>query len=348
LVSAQLLKYLYPNPSVGRPNPAAGVFPYLAFLGVLTHFPQGIAPECYELFVSRIAREQDVAQVVEHIRRYLRLTPDQRQELVGALSRIPIISEGQIVMHARRSSLLRTIGLNRSYMLSFLTTPGLVQESGESLRLKPDAFAEAEAMVRQHLRHNCYIAFASAEDWVAFYGAPQRHPTYAEALAYYRTRGDVARGVQTFRQAQAGGHLPPDLSDLSETGFRKLQVLEKTLEDFLEFNLDVIEKGLIFVARQYRTSTGPLDILARDAAKRWVIIELKRGRAADRVVGQLLRYRGFIVRERGGGNPRAVRCLAIAPDPDARLVEAAIGADPAVEVFEFTVTGRAKRLFPKA
>jgi RecB family endonuclease NucS len=141
--------------------------------------------------------------------------------------------------------------------------------------------------------------------------------------------------------------LPESLRGLHEPEFRRLQVLEKTLEDFLEFNLELLEKGLAFIARQHPTSTGPLDILARDARGRWLVIELKKGRAADRVVGQLLRYMDFIITEKANGNASQVRGFIVAPDPDSRLVAAVRGAGRTpLAVYEFCVQGRVRRLHP--
>ena len=346
-VAQQLRRYEIPNPSIGPQSEAAGVFPYPALLAVLTHFPGGIPSECYELFISRIQGQGDRRQAVEHIKHYLRLRPQGRSELCGALDRIPVLKEGRIQMGARRTSLFHTIRLNRSYMVGFLQTPGLIIESNGTLRLAPHRHAEAEALVQDHLANDCYIRFATAEDWTAFYGQPQRRPTFEEALIYYRHRGDITRSTEVFKRAKGRGRLPDDLQDLDERKFRRLNVLEKTLEDFLEFNLDILESGLKFVGRQYPTSTGPLDILAKDARGRWVVVELKRGRAADRVIAQLLRYRSFIISERAAGRDDKVRGFVVAPDPDRRLTEAARGAAPVpLEVFRFEVKGDARRLFP--
>jgi restriction system protein len=48
-------------------------------------------------------------------------------------------------------------------------------------------------------------------------------------------------------------------------------------------------------AQQYQTDTGPLDILAISKdKKRLLVVELKKGRASDAVVGQTLRYMSFV------------------------------------------------------
>lgn len=49
------------------------------------------------------------------------------------------------------------------------------------------------------------------------------------------------------------------------------------------------------MGQQYPTDTGPMDILAisRDR-KQLLVVELKRGRASDAVVGQIQRYMSFV------------------------------------------------------
>lgn len=346
-VAGQLRKYLYPNPAVWRADEEAGLFPYLSCLAVLAHFPKGIPSAAYELFLARMRTDEDRRWVVEHIARFSRLPSEQRRELRERLERLPILKGGRVQVGGRRTSLLNTIELNRSYMLALLRIPGLIQEQRDILRLAPDRHSEAESLVQDHLRNQCYIRFANAEDWIAFYGQLDRHPTHEEALTYYRARGDVERSTQVFRAGKGMRKLTAELRALDEGEFRKLQVLERTLEDFLEYNLELLEKGLSLVARQHPTATGPLDLLARDSSGRWVVIELKRDRAADKVLGQLLRYRAFILKERAGNRDERVRGFIVAPAPDRRLIEAARGASPVpVEVFEFTVKGLAKRLYP--
>ena len=83
--------------------------------------------------------------------------------------------------------------------------------------------------------------------------------------------------------------------------------LEKHLEDFLVENWSQTELGRDYdiyaedgepVGQQYQTDTGPLDILAVSKdKKRLLVVELKKGRASDAVVGQTLRYMSFVMEE---------------------------------------------------
>jgi len=90
-------------------------------------------------------------------------------------------------------------------------------------------------------------------------------------------------------------------SEELSTGFG----LETHLRRFLVDNWDktafgkkydlLVEDGEI-IGEEYRTNNaGVIDILARDKKnKDWIVIELKRGLSSDAVIGQILRYIGWV------------------------------------------------------
>lgn len=75
---------------------------------------------------------------------------------------------------------------------------------------------------------------------------------------------------------------------------------EKDLRNYLARNLALIEPGLQLYEEEgvsgleFPAGGRFIDILAVDRGGRYVVIELKVSRAYDRVVGQLLRYMGWI------------------------------------------------------
>ena len=81
-------------------------------------------------------------------------------------------------------------------------------------------------------------------------------------------------------------------------------VLEKHLEDFLVKNwestslgkkYDIYEVDGEIIGQQYQSDTGPIDILAISKDKKTLlVVELKKGRVSDNVVGQIQRYMGFV------------------------------------------------------
>lgn len=80
--------------------------------------------------------------------------------------------------------------------------------------------------------------------------------------------------------------------------------MESHLEDFLianwnktvfgkDYNLIYKEGDLL--SQQYQTDVGPIDILALSKdEKEYLVIELKKGRTSDAVVGQILRYIAWV------------------------------------------------------
>ena len=89
--------------------------------------------------------------------------------------------------------------------------------------------------------------------------------------------------------------------------------LERDIEDHLVSNLEVIEKGLKLVGRQFKTDVGIIDILAEDETKARLVIEVKVGAAKDSAVGQIARYLGWFTRL-DGKTPRGILIASEFPD----------------------------------
>lgn len=90
---------------------------------------------------------------------------------------------------------------------------------------------------------------------------------------------------------------------------------------------------MTLVKQQYETGVGRIDILFRDEEGRYLVVETKKGRESDRVVGQLLRYMGWLkVQEEA-----EVRGLIVSGEPDVRLDYAA-AAIPDVAVITYRVS----------
>lgn len=117
----------------------------------------------------------------------------------------------------------------------------------------------------------------------------------------------------------------PDVEDASAFA------LEKHLEDFLVKNwkqtslgknYDIYEEDGELVGQQYPSDTGPIDILAiSNDKKTMLVIELKRGRTSDVVVGQVQRYMGYVKEELLEQN-QTVKGLIIGLEADNKLKRA--------------------------
>ena len=104
-------------------------------------------------------------------------------------------------------------------------------------------------------------------------------------------------------------------------------VLEKYLEDFIVTNFATTFKNELRIyedaegndGQQYSTDIGPIDILAQTReGDSFVVIELKKGRPSDQVVGQVLRYMGY-VKKNLCSNGQTVKGLVICREPDPKL-----------------------------
>lgn len=122
--------------------------------------------------------------------------------------------------------------------------------------------------------------------------------------------------------------------------------MEKHLEEFLVRNwaqtdlgrdYDIYEEDGEQVGQQYPTDTGPLDILAISKdQKRLLVVELKRGRASDAVVGQTLRYMGY-VQEELAEEGQAVQGVVIALEDDPKI-RRALAMVPAISFYRYQIS----------
>jgi restriction system protein len=122
--------------------------------------------------------------------------------------------------------------------------------------------------------------------------------------------------------------------------------LEKHLEDFLVANwkqtalgkdYDIYEEDGQQIGKQYPTDTGFMDILAISKDKKeLLVVELKKGRASDNVVGQIQRYMGFALEELAE-NGQTVKGVIIALEDDNRI-RRALAVAPNIEFFRYQVS----------
>jgi restriction system protein len=127
--------------------------------------------------------------------------------------------------------------------------------------------------------------------------------------------------------------------------------LEKHLEDFLVQNwaqtdlgreYDIYSDEGAVVGQQYPTDTGRIDILAVSKdKKKLLVVELKKGRASDAVVGQILRYMGF-VKEQRAEEGQTVHGVIIAHEDDKRI-RSALSMTPNILFYRYEVSFKLKK-----
>lgn len=143
-----------------------------------------------------------------------------------------------------------------------------------------------------------------------------------------------------------GNAAPTILSTDSTVEDPSTFALEKHLEEFLVQNwkntelgkrYEIFEEDGEIVGQQYPTDTGPIDVLAISKDKKEIlVVELKKGRASDSVVGQVQRYMGYVLQELAESH-QTVRGVIIALDDDQRI-RRALAVAPNIDFYRYQVS----------
>jgi hypothetical protein len=334
ILSNQIDRYQFWNPTVKakvHQNIHVHPIPFLAEV-MRTVNPHCISAREYELFISRARSYDDVDHVVDQIEEFRSLSEDQQGEIARQCN-------AYMIGGKKRSSLYNTIALNRSYAFAAIALSKLFERDGAGLRFRAGALKTYRQYLQGYQADHTYIEFDSAEDWIAYFGDPKARLTKELALEYYVDKGKVGSAVAL--KKQQGAHK----QELRE--FREMIVSEKAIEDYLEKNLDYVDEAtsmtLRLIQRQYPTTVGPIDLLCRDTkTKDYLVVELKKGKSADRVYGQCSRYMGWVRKNLADPEGVKVHGAIVARQIDNNLKAARDAHDTKVTLIEFSMKASAK------
>jgi RecB family endonuclease NucS len=135
--------------------------------------------------------------------------------------------------------------------------------------------------------------------------------------------------------------------------FRDLMIIETAIKtgmrraklaNLLVRHINFGSGSLTVVGKQYQTDTGPMDILciSKDG-KTLLVVELKKGRASDMVVGQTLRYMGYVSDELAEPNQQ-VKGLIIALSDDKRLRRALGPLNGSIKFYRYEIDFKLKQV----
>ena len=137
-------------------------------------------------------------------------------------------------------------------------------------------------------------------------------------------------------QDSPGSHEPTEIEPAegeTEIGPPPSSVsLERDLRDHIAFDPGIVESGLKLRRKEYPTDVGNIDVLCEDADGTPVVIELKKDRSSDAVVGQTLRYMGWLQKM----EKRDVRGIIIVGGRDERLLYA-VAPVPTIKLMYYQV-----------
>lgn len=156
-----------------------------------------------------------------------------------------------------------------------------------------------------------------------------------------------AEDDDTDQPAPIAADAPTPTSNTKTTRF----ALERHLHDYMFDNWDMLDlaqdwdiytrDGEPEAGYEFRTPIGRIDLLAKHKREpRWLVIELKREKSSDAVVGQVLRYMGW-VRKHLSENGDMVEGLVVATEGDPQL-HYALTVVPSVAFQSYEVEFRLK------
>lgn len=326
ILAAQAMRYQFCNPSIAsEAHEAVQLHPVPFMARLLSTLQTGISGDEYNLFVARAKSFDEVDDVAADIEAYRDLSPEQQVEIKRQCRTYQIGG-------AKRRSLLKTVELSRPYALRMWMLSGLFERNDDhGLDLKPHVLRGAtRKWLDGYAVNGTYISFQTKKAYFAWWGDPNAKPDKSTALGIYTQRGDIQAATALKKRMNASS------SEVNE--LRYMMRSEKALEDAIEQEFATFAKcvgrPLKLVGRQYDTTVGPIDLLAQDAkTKTYTVIELKKGRASDKVFGQLSRYMGWVRTNLAQGKP--VKGMIVGREIDEKLRAARNAFDASIDLVRY-------------
>ena len=167
--------------------------------------------------------------------------------------------------------------------------------------------------------------------------------TYDDGHQMLGKNNEPTKCIQfTHRLEDANAILTWESDESNKTSF----ALEKHLEEFIIANWDTIEhlknydlhEEMVDGHRKKKqTDTGEIDIFALSKDKtEYLVVELKKGRTTDAVVGQIQRYINYI--EENADPNQSVRGLIIALEDDKRIRRSLGGSKYDIDFYRYEVS----------
>ena len=294
-LEGQIAKYQYPNPGQRAPDARLfkGLAPHIFLLQTLRKVGYQLSVQEYNLFVNLAKEHDDLERIVRYILTWRELSAEERNQALDVLTSTPA-GERRMRRTAQDSSYQRAFFTFASYLDS-------QQEEGQNY-LTATNRAQVDAIVEESAAKLKIQRFENKADWFAYYGNPEEQPSW---FTYIKQAVESAPNIKAARAVAKANR-----RQLSETQIEEVERLEieKGIEDFYASRVSMLEPGLRLVpnGRQYSTPIGQIDLLCQASNGDYVVVEIKAAEAKDAVFGQILRYIGWVHRDRGQAPVRGI------------------------------------------
>jgi len=277
ILQKQLIRIQLWNPSLSPSSwskyKVYHIFPYLFTLKTLMLLePNSINTDEFCRILA-FAHSMDELEYIGELIMDYRTLPERDRRKVDSLSKLSFPQKASAAVH----------------MQLFGLTPGLsFSESTLHLNNK-EHIGNLIELYEPKLK---YVEFLDFNDWYQSIGEEEAGIAITDILKYYVETGneDKAKAIIDKTIVTSSPNEVESFKEILEE-----LLIEKAIEDVLEAHLNLLEPDLRLVAngRQFPTEVGRIDLLAKDTDG-YVVIELKKDRVEDKVMGQILRYMGWV------------------------------------------------------
>ncbi len=288
LFTYQLKKYQIWNPTIKKTYDKYRIRPYYLLLQLIKELPGNyFTQEEYILFISKIKSHNplEIEKFVSLISDYRNLSSDEKKQYT-----LEIIQLDKKKRPKEKRTNYETIKDSSAKELDLYTWGNIInQGSGEFIhsyilndrKLLEQNLAEFENSPK-------YIEFDSKLDWIKYLGG-LKNISIEEIVEMYLRDG---KSIEDIKKGFAGTQNIEEIIDD--------KLYEKEIEEYYFHNIQELDERLQVLSnpisgRQFPTHIGPIDLLCKDTTSdEYVIVELKRGHTNDEVIGQVLRYMGWV------------------------------------------------------
>lgn len=222
------------------------------------------------LFVAPLQRDGHINEGITLIERFRKLPEESRRKVVR--------NAGISMPHMANASV--TLGV-------FGCTPTFSFKNNKLTIKNNDRARFLTDKIYPKLKFIDYVKF---EDWFKYMGDTTFETPNKDIMEYYVDMGESNKAKEVIGFTDDIDE-QQSLKDTLDKLFR-----ERLLEEALEKNPSVLERGLRLEknGRQFPTDVSNIDLLMRDQNSNYTVVELKKGKTEDDVVGQTLRYMGWV------------------------------------------------------
>jgi len=309
----QLYKYQIYNPTIAsNEHKCIKLFPFRTLLEFLIKLDGNYLSRIeFILFISRCKSDSDIDYFIKLINNFRNTRENTKKGIIRKFQ----------TYRNNSNNIFITIERVFTYIINFLTLPDIISYDKREDIYFSKIYIKKNSLdlcnrLKKYLDDKVYIDFENIKDWMSYYGDLDKLISYEDAIEYYSIKSDLNRLSDILKITPL--KLKKDLG-IEDEDYIKEIIDEEIIESYLEKNIWKISTNLKLVenGREYSTPAGKIDLFAVDTKGKYVVIELKKGRTSDKVIGQISRYIGWV---KHNFQQEEVKGIIIAKDYDKKFI----------------------------